>query len=184
MNQKTQQEEDVSALIKAIHEDRQAAKDKERRDAWTKYVSLMIVALAVITAYGSLKAGGYSSKVLLSQAKASDEWAFFQAKSIKRSLAEMETRTGSTEPNAEARQRADRYQKEQDEIGALAKRYEDARDEAAKHGPPLGTGIAALQIAIALASVCMITKRKSLWAASIFLGAAGLGYLIYGLFIV
>jgi hypothetical protein len=183
MEQQSQQE-DISALLRAIHEDRQAAKDKEKRDAWTKYVSLMIVVLAVITAYGSLKSGGYSGNVLLSQAKASDEWAFFQAKSIKRSLAEMEARVGSPEVQAEAKQRADRYQQEQNEIQHRAKAYEAVRDEAAKHGAPLGTGIAALQIAIALASVCMITKRKSMWAAAGFLGAAGLLYLIYGLFLV
>jgi hypothetical protein len=180
MEQQSQQEE-ISALIKAIHEDRQAAKNKEKRDAWTKYVSLMI---AVITAYGSLKAGGFSSKVLLNQAKASDEWAFFQAKSIKRSLAEMEARVGSQETQAEAKQRADRYQQEQDDIQKKAKAYEADRDESAKHGPPLGSGIAALQIAIALASVCMITKRKSMWLASGCLGAGGLLYLIYGLFLV
>lgn len=178
------QQEDISALIKAIHEDRLAAKGKEKRDAWTKYVSLMIVALAVVTAYGSLKTGGYSGKVLLSQSKASDEWSFFQAKSIKRSLAEMEARSGTPENQAEAKQRADRYQQEQDEIQRKAKAYESDRDEAARHGPPLGTAIAALQIAIALASVCMITKRKSLWAASGFLSIAGLLYLIYGLFLV
>jgi hypothetical protein len=183
MEQQTSQD-DISALIKAIHEDRRAAKDKEKRDSWTKYVSLMIVVLAVITAYGSLKSGGFGSRVLLNQAKASDEWAFFQAKSIKRSLAEMEARTGAPETAAEAKQRADRYQQEQDEIQRKAKAHEAERDEAAKHGPPLGTGIAALQIAIALASVCMITKRKSMWAASGFLGAAGLLYLIYGLFII
>ena len=130
--EKPESNEEVTALIKAIHEDRQAAKDKEKRDSWTKYVSLMIVVLAVVTAYGSLKAGGYGSRVLLNQAKA----------------------------------------------------HEAERDEAAKHGPPLGSGIAALQIAIALASVCLITKRKSLWAAAGALGAGGLGYLVYGLFLV
>jgi hypothetical protein len=178
------QHDEIGSLIKAVHEDRRAAKDKEKRDAWTKYVSLMIVVLAVITAYGSLKSGGYGSKVLLSQAKASDEWAFFQAKGIKRSLAEMESRLGAPEAQADAKKRADKYQQEQDEIQAMAKTYEAERDNAAKHGPPLGTGIAALQIAIALASVCMITRRKSMWAASAALGAGGLGYLIYGLFLI
>jgi hypothetical protein len=178
------QHEEVAALIKAIHEDRQAAKDKEKREAWTKYVSLMIVVLAVVTAYGSLKAGGFSSRVLLSQAKASDEWAFFQAKSIKRSLAEMEGRLDPNGGSPDTKRRIGNYQREQDEIQAKAKALEAERDEAAKHGPPLGSGIAALQIAIALASVCLITKRKSLWAASGALGAAGLGYLIYGLFLV
>ena len=174
---------EIGALIKAIHEDRQSAKDKEKRDSWTRYVSLMIVVLAVVTAYGSLKAGGFSSRVLLNQAKASDEWAFFQAKSIKRALAEMEGRVSTPEAQAEAKRRAEGYQREQDEIQRKAKAYETERDEAAKHGPPLGTGIAALQIAIALASVCMITKRKSMWAAAAALGASGLGYLILGLFL-
>jgi hypothetical protein len=183
MEQPTQQEI-IASLLKAVQEDRQAAKDKERREAWTKYVSLMIVVLAVITAYGSLKAGGYSGKVLLSQARASDDWAFFQAKSIKRSLAEMELRVGSTDNAAAARQLAERYQQEQDDIQRQAKGREALRDEAAKHGAPLGSGIASLQIAIALASVCLITKRKSLWAASTFLGALGLAYLLYGLFLV
>jgi hypothetical protein len=178
------QGQDIAELIKAIHEDRRAAKDKEKRESWTKYVSLMVVALAVVTAYGSLKSAGYGSRVLLNQAKASDAWAFFQAKSIKRSLAEMEARLGSPEAQAEAKRRAATYQQEQDEIQRRAKDAEAARDEAARHGPPLGTGIAALQIAIALASVCLITKRKSLWAAAAALGAGGVGYLVYGLFLV
>jgi hypothetical protein len=182
--EKLEQAHEIADLIKAIHEDRQAAKDKEKRESWTKYVSLMIVALAVVTAYGSLKSGGYGSRVLLNQAKASDEWAFFQAKSIKRSLAEMEARLGTAEAQIEAKRRAATYQQEQEDIQRRAKAAEEARDEAAKHGPPLGTGIAALQIAIALASVCLITKRKSLWAASGALGAAGVGYLVYGLFLV
>lgn len=176
-------QQDIADLIKAIHEDRLAAKQKEKRESWTKVVSLMVVALAVVTAYGSLKAGGYSSRVLLNQALLSDTWAYFQAKSIKRSLAEMEARMAGTDGQAEAKQRADKYQSEQDEIQRVAKRYEANRDEAAKHGPPLGTAIAALQIAIALASVCLITKRKSLWAASAALGLVGVAYLVYGLFL-
>jgi hypothetical protein len=182
--EKPEQSAEIAALIKAIHEDRQTAKEKEKRDSWTKYVSLMIVALAVVTAYGSLKSGSYGSRVLLHQARASDEWAFFQAKSIKRTLAEMESRIGTPEVQAEAKRRAENYQREQDEIQRKAKAHEAERDEAAKHGPPLGSGIAALQIAIALASVCLITKRKSLWAAAGALGAGGLGYLVYGLLLV
>jgi len=178
------QQQQIAELIKAIADDRQSTKDKEKRDAWTKYVSLMIVVLAVVTGYGSLKAGGFSSRVLLSQAKASDEWAFFQAKSIKRSLAEMESRAAAPELQEEAKKRAAGYQAEQEEIKKRAEANEATRDEAAKHGPPLGSGIAGLQIAIALASVCMITKRKSLWFASSALGLVGVGYVIYGLFLV
>jgi hypothetical protein len=122
---------EIEALIKPIHEDRQTAKDKERRDAWTKYVSLMVVALAVVTADAILKAGSDRSRVLLHQAKASDDWASFQAKSIKRFLAEMESRLGPPAAQAEAKRRAERYQREQDEIQRTAKAHEGDRDEAA-----------------------------------------------------
>ena len=66
-------------------------------------------------------------------------------------------------------------------VEAKAQGLEAARDEAARHGPPLGFAIASLQISIALASVCLITKRKGLWAAAGVLGLVGIGYLVYGL---
>ena len=178
-------QQDVRELIRSIHEDRQAAKLKEKREGWTRYVSLMIVLLAVATAIGSLKAGGFGSKVMLSQAQASDTWAFYQAKSIKRHIAELANRTAATPDNAaHAAEEAARYQKEEADVQAHARALEAERDAAAKHGKPLGFAIASLQIAIALASVCLITKRKPLWAASGLLGAVGIGYLIYGLYFV
>jgi hypothetical protein len=174
--------DEVQELVRAIHEDRLAAKEKEKRDGWTKYVSLMVVALAVATAIGSLKAGGFGSKVMLNQAQASDTWAFYQAKSIKQRIAEMEARGATGDAAAGFSADIARYQKEEAELKAKAEGFERARDEFAKHGPPLGFAIASLQIAIALASVCLITKRKALWGASGVLGLIGTGYLIYGLY--
>jgi Domain of unknown function (DUF4337) len=178
------QHQDVRELIRSIHEDRQAAKLKEKRESWTRYVSLMIVLLAVATAIGSLKAGGFSSRVMLSQAQASDTWAFYQAKSIKRHIAELATRGATGADATHAASDVARYEKEEGDVQARARALEATRDGAAKHGPPLGFAIASLQISIALASVCLITKRKPLWAASAILGAIGIGYLVYGLYFV
>jgi len=177
-------ESDVQELIRSIHQDRLAAKEKERREGWTRYVSLMVVALAVATGIGSLKAGGFSSRVVLTQAQSSDTWAFYQAKSIKEHLAVMEARRSTGPQAAQASADAGRYRTDEQELMAKAKTLEAARDAAAKHGPPLGFAIASLQIAIALASVCLITKRKPLWVASSLLGAIGVAYLIYGLYLV
>jgi hypothetical protein len=77
-----------------------------------------------------------------------------------------------------------RYRTEEKDVEAKAMSLEAARDEAARHGRPLGFSIASLQISIALASVCLITKRKGLWGASAALGALGIAYLVYGLYIV
>jgi hypothetical protein len=175
------EQDDVRELIRTLHADRQAAKDKERRESWTRYVSLMIVALAVATAIASLKSGGFGSKVMLNQSQASDTWAFYQAKTIKQRLAEMETRGATGESAVRAAADVERYRHEEAELQAQARSLEAARDEAARHGPPLGFAIASLQISIALASVCLITKRRPLWLAAGILGGVGLAYLGYGL---
>jgi hypothetical protein len=176
--------DEIQELIRSIADERRAAKDKERRESWTKYVSLMVVVLAVATGVGSLKAGGFSTRVMLFQAKASDEWAYYQSKSVKQRIAELEARQ-ATGPAAEAA-RADvaRYKKDQADSQARAKALEDQRDANAKHGPHMGFGITLLQISIALASVCLLTKRRWLWAAAGVLGALGVFYLIHGLYLV
>ena len=72
-----------------------------------------------------------------------------------------------------------------DEIAQLIREIHEERQEVrdligAKDGP-LSNGVAALQVAIALASVCLIVKRKLLWAASGAFGAVGISYVIKGL---
>jgi hypothetical protein len=177
-------DQEIRELVKAILDDRQTSKAKEKLERWTRYVSLMVVLLAVATAIGSLKAGGFGSKVMLNQAQASDTWAFYQAKSIKQRISEMEARGLTGEARDRAAADVERYQREERDLQAKATALEAARDASAKHGPPLGFAIAALQISIALASVCLITKRKLLWGASAALGAIGIVYLVVGLYLV
>jgi hypothetical protein len=176
---------EVQELIRSISDERQAAKEKEKRESWTRYVSLMVVVLAVATGVGSLKAGGFSTRVMLFQAKASDEWAYYQAKSVKQRIAEMEVHQATGPQQSEAAQ-ADvaRYKKDQADSQTRAKALEEQRDANAKHGPDMGFGITLLQISIALASVCLLTKRRWLWAASGVIGAVGIFYLIHGLYFV
>jgi hypothetical protein len=183
MNDPTQSEE-IQDLIKSIADERRSAKEKEKRESWTKYVSLMVVVLAVATGIGSLKAGGFSTKVVLNQGLASDQWAYYQAKSIKQRIAEMEARGPAGPAATAAAEDVVRYKNDQKVSQAKAEHLEELRDGFAKHGPPMGFGIALLQISIALASVCLLTKRKAIWAASGVLGAIGVGYLIYGLYLV
>jgi hypothetical protein len=180
----TAQQDDIQELIRSIHAERQAAKDKERRESWTRYVSLMVVVLAVATGIGALKAGGFGGKAMLYQAQASDTWAFYQAKSIKQRIAEMESRTSSGADALAAAADVKRYQGDEKDLQGKAEGLEALRNAMAKHGPPMGFGITLLQIAIALASVCLITKRKQLWGVSGLLGAVGIAYLIYGLYLV
>ena len=180
----TAQENDIQELIRSIAEERRSGKEKEQRERWTRYVSLMVVVLAVATGIGSLKAGGFSSKAMLFQARASDEWAYYQAKSIKQRIAEMEARGSNGPAAAIAAADVARYKNDQKISQEKAQGFEQQRDMFLRPGPKVGLGITFLQISIALASVCLLTKRKALWGASGVVGAIGVGYLIYGLYLI
>ena len=180
----TNTNDDIQELIREIHNDRVSAKEKDKRESWTRYVSLMVVVLAVATAIGSLKGAGFGGKVMHKPSQASDPRALDQAHSIKQRIAELEARGADSALAAKAAEDVRRYGDEEKTVEAKAMSLEAERDEAARHGPPLGFGIASLQISIALASVCLITKRRGLWAASGLLGLVGVGYVVYGLYLV
>src|SRR5271170_4857673 len=80
---------ELKSFIADLKADRAATKEKEKREAWTKYVSVTVVVIAVLTSIGTQWAGKYSSRTQLSQAQASDQWNLYQAKSIKQHLIQL-----------------------------------------------------------------------------------------------
>src|SRR5437868_5435781 len=61
---------------------------------WTSYLSLQTAIIAVFAAVASLESGGNSNEAILAkneailyQSQASDQWAYYQAKGVKESLA-------------------------------------------------------------------------------------------------
>src|ERR1700742_147365 len=86
---------ELKGFIAELKADRQTAKEKEKRESWTKYTSMSIVFIAVLAAVATQWAGKYSSRTLVSlndstfnQASASDQWSLYQAASIKRNMYE------------------------------------------------------------------------------------------------
>src|SRR5882757_6315016 len=65
--------------------------------SWIRYLSLSTAMIAVVAAVASLESGARSneailekSEAMLNQSRASDQWAYFQAKGIKATLSEGE----------------------------------------------------------------------------------------------
>jgi hypothetical protein len=180
----TDQLAELKDLVGAIKADHQAQKDKEKRDSWTKYVSLWMICLAVLAAIATQKGAGFSTATMkqlneatFEQALASDQWAFFQAKGIKQSLYEREIEAGNKDSALSVK--VAKYDKEKKEISAQAKGFEQRRDvarieatRASDHARRLGLSATLFQIAIALGGVCMVVKKKLLWYASMVPGAA------------
>ena len=181
---------ELKDLVAAIKADHQAQKDKEKRDSWTKYVSLWMIILAVCAAFATQKGAGFSSATIkqlneatFNQALASDQWSFFQAKGIKQSLYERDLENagkGSVPPPDSALiAKVRKYDSDKKDISNQAKAFEDKRDQArigSTHSADLarqmGLATTLFQIAIALGGVCMVVKKKSLWFASMVPGAA------------
>jgi hypothetical protein len=63
----------------------------KKKEAWANYLALSIVVFAVCATLTTFKGGGYSTQSIMSQSKASDNWAFFQAKNIKEDLYKLQS---------------------------------------------------------------------------------------------
>ncbi len=181
MNELQTEIAELKSFIADLKADRAATKEKEKREAWTKYVSLTIVIVAVIAAVAAQWSGKYGSQVMLSQTQASDQWAFYEAKSIKQHLDETTLMQLAQTADANNPQVTDqikklketvaRYDKEKAEIKVRAEALEKKRDNAGKHGGKMGLAVSIFTIAIATASICTVTKKKPLWFAAMIFAA-------------
>ncbi|HMG81771.1 MAG TPA: DUF4337 family protein, partial [Ferruginibacter sp.] len=66
----------------------EAAEKKEVK--WILFVAISTALMAVFAAIGGLMAGHYSEDAMRHQIKASDQWAFYQAKGIKADIRELQ----------------------------------------------------------------------------------------------
>lgn len=187
----------IEEFLVELRADRQAAKDQEQREAWTKYATLSIVGIAVLAAVASQLGGGYSSSTMASlneatyyQTQASDQWAFFQSKSIKQSITEDELlqaqRAGEDKAVESLKSKIARYDKEKAEISEKAKGFEQKRDDyraasirSSAKDDKMGLSVSLFQIAIAVGSICLVIKKKSSWYISLAITAAATVQMIY-----
>lgn len=170
---------ELKGFIAELKADRAATKEKEKREAWTKYVSLSVVFIAVIASIAAQRAGKYGGMVQMSQAQASDQWNFYEAQSMKQHLFEMNRpKTAATAESAAEQKKFDdkiaEYDKKKADIKAKAEALEKQRDFATHMGGRLGPASSCFTIAIAIASVCLMTKKKWLWYLSMVLSGVGL----------
>ena len=189
----------IAEFLAELRTDRAATKDKEKREAWTKFTSMTIVCIAVVAAVATQWGAKYSSRTLtnlneatFNQTSASDQWSFYQAKSIKQTIAEGSLEEATKSGNiklAEALQaKIKRYDGEKAEIMAKAKAYEEKRDAArnaatlsSRKGGEMGLAISIFQISLAIGSICLVMKKKGLWWISLGLAAAALAQTVYAM---
>jgi hypothetical protein len=197
MNELQTEINELKEFILDLKADRAATKERERRESWTKYVSLTIVIIAVIAAIAAQSGGKYGSEGLTGlnnatyfQTQASDQWSYYEAKSIKQKQYEL-ARDGLLHSAATDPKVADLVKTYEDQIAAdkksqadakaEAKKFEDQRDQnrkiaelASSKGGKMGMAISLFSVAVAVASICLVTKKKPLWFMSMALSAGAI----------
>lgn len=140
----------------------------------------LITVLAALLAINTYIASSNSSKVLNNTIKANDTWSFYQAKSIKQTLAEMAYDTAVDKKDVvkaeKLKAKIDRYESDpatgegKKELFAKAKALEAERDEIKKTSPWLTFSGSAFQIAIVLLSASILAVAPALYTASVVVG--------------
>ncbi len=171
---------------------------EEPKEKWLNYLALTTVILAVCATLSTFKGAGYSTRSVLSQTQAANQWAYYQAKSIKGYLYDIQKEVLELEFKKDkikgARafkeeyekkielytQKIKKYDEEKAEISKEAKRLEMIRDDAQKHAGIFGLAVIFLQIAILLSSIAALMKKKVIWAIGVGAGVIGLIYFANG----
>jgi len=155
----------------------------EGKEKWVLYVALTTAVIAVLAAITGLLAGDHSDEAMLAQIKSSDQWAFYEAKSIKSeqiaSANKILLALGKTPAPADsAKIKANKA--DQAKIMADAKALQtESGEHVAKH-KILARGVTLFQVAIAIGAISIITKRKTLWVASMGFAIVGIFFLMQG----
>jgi hypothetical protein len=153
-------------------------------ESWVSDVALGSALLAVLAAISSLLSNHHSDEAVIDQIKASNQWAYYQAKGVKAIVlqSKIDTLKALNKPAADAEaQKVEKYKEEQKEISEQAAIKEENSETHLKHHSLLSRAVTLFQIAIAISAISVLTKRKKFWHVGIAFGAAGLLFLIFGI---
>jgi Domain of unknown function (DUF4337) len=180
--------EEIEVPMEHLHE-RINEEAHEGGNKWTMAVALSTACMAVLAAIAALLAGHHANEALLEQIKSSNQWAYYQSKSIKSEIASSTNSIISiVMPNADKQaiedntKKIERYETEKEAIKKTAETSEKSAEIHLTQHVTLSKAVTIFQIAIALSAISILTKRRLLWFVSLGLTAVGLVFLIMGFF--
>lgn len=152
------------------------------KDPFDKRVAVTMAIIAAMLAVDGVTAHMLTTEELLLQQKASDQWSYYQAKSIRRYTSEVAAdlfkgfHDLGTEPVEKYNKAAEKYKQDDEEISKEAKALEAESKMKGDQASRLDYGEVFLELGIVFASMAILTKRNTIWFASI--GSALVGLVI------
>src|SRR5579862_5943166 len=156
-------------------------------------VSITIAILAVLVAIATLLGHRSHTEELLMQSKATDQWAYYQAKNIRvhtyelfldlLSVTTLKDPAQADKVKEKYTKNLERYKDDLKEIEAEAHSLEGEGAMAQRRANRFDLGEVCLDTAIVIASLTLLTKRREFWQLGILMGTVGLGITLSGLLI-
>ncbi len=175
-------EQPTDEINKHLHEEAHHSRDKG-----IMKIALSSALIAVLAAVASMLSEHQSNEAMLSQLKASDQWAYYQAKGIKHNV--IDTQIVLLEGQGfrdrvkldEMKAAREKYKKDQDDIAKEATQEQRDAQKSLRAHNTLSYAETFLQVAIGISAISALTRRRWLWVTSLFVAAGGLGFLTWGL---
>jgi uncharacterized membrane protein YcjF (UPF0283 family) len=154
-------------------------------------ISVTMAILAVCVAVVSLMGHRAHTEELMTQNQATDQWAYYQAKNIRRhnyemgedllSLVEFKNKEQADKVREKYHAEAARYTKEQSEIEEQAKEFEKESAREQRRANRFDLGEVFLEVALVISSLALLSRKQIFWFLGIASGLAGLGVAVTGL---
>jgi Domain of unknown function (DUF4337) len=160
--------EDIEVPTEHLHEEiNERAKEGK---GWLLYLAISTAFMAVLAAIAGLMAGHYSNEALIEQIKASDQWAYYQAKGIKAEITALSPLKGNAQ--------IEKYKTEQQSIKEIAEDFQKKSKVYLDKHVILARAVTLFQIAIAISAISILTGKRWLWYFAILLSLIGVGFFI------
>jgi Domain of unknown function (DUF4337) len=170
---------------------------EEKKASWITLLSLSTAIIAVLAAVAALESGSMANDSIvekndsiLNQSKANDQWAYFQAKGIKSVIYSSQAEVAATtNPEAAAKLNAEAKHEKDDQAESMKKAQEfekgvEDSDKESEHSLHIhhlfAKAVTIFQVAIALAAIAALTRKKMMWYVSLATGLVGVWFFVQG----
>ena len=153
----------------------------EANDPFEKRVAVTIALIAIVLSFIQNAGDNGTAQQIVKTNEASNQWAYYQAKSIKGTMVTMQgellARIATTDQKAEVerlKSEATRYDKEKAEIKAKAEELTKEASIGSDIDNRADLASLFLQVSIVVCSIAILAKSHGFWWAGIVFGAVGI----------
>jgi hypothetical protein len=175
--------ESVQDEINEHAEHEAGEKPGEGKHSWTRWVALSTALVAALAALAALLAGHTETEAMDRKMDANDTWTYYEATSVKaHGIEETQVvlKALGKEPDAGLAADALKYKGEKKSLEAQANAFKKASEQYLGAHTSYGYAVTMFQVAIALAAISALTRRRRYWLLSLGLGGVGIAFALCG----